>query len=170
MVQKFNMEGQHVWEENGKLFHPVVSMFDTIYGWPVLKHANDGQLLFFYLENIIADQKVNLKAEKYNPDGTMSWPEQILMSDRPDLKTGLCVTNEVNEQFVATWNLDLHEYHIPNSVLYGQNIKTNGHIGTDIIHYINKETAVTVFPNPVNNEQVVKIKMTTQSPSNMTVR
>ena len=170
MGQKFNIEGQRVWEENGKLFHPVVSMFDTIYGWPVLKHANDGQLLFIYLENIIADQKVNLKAEKYNPDGTMSWPEQILMSDRPDLKTGLCVTNEVNEQFVATWNLDLHEYHIPNSVLYGQNIKTNGHIGTGINDYTNKEISASIFPNPVGKEQAVNIKLTTQSSSDLSIR
>jgi hypothetical protein len=170
MGQKFNMDGQRVWGDEGKLFHPFVSMFDTIYGWPVVKHTNDDHVLFFFLENILGDEMVNLKAEKYSLDGIMVWPEQILMSGRPDVKAGLCVTNEVNEQFVATWNLDLHDFNISNSILYGQNIKTNGHIGTGINDYTNKEISVSIFPNPVGKEQAVNIKLTTQSSSNISIR
>lgn len=158
MGQKINKDGQRIWGENGKLFHPIVSMMDTIFGWPVVKLLSDGHALFCYMEYVSAEAMVYIRAEKFDYDGMMVWPAQTMVSNRPDLKNALRVSDEINEQCVAIWELDLHEMHNENSILYGQNIKSDGQIGTWIAES-DMAGFIELYPNPVSNKASVKIKL-----------
>jgi len=166
--QKFNKDGQRLWDENGMVLHSFVSMNDKKYSWSVVKNSSDNNVVFLYMEYLMQNEIVNVRAEKLNSEGAMVWPKQTLLSSRPDVKAFLFVTNEIDEQFVATWDLDLGAGY--NNILYGQNIKTDGQIGTGINDMINPISKLSIYPNPMDNVGVFKIRLKTQNPTSLKIR
>ncbi len=170
--QKISQEGVRRWGIEGMEIYPPLYTIDEKYGWVNVKQASDGNNLIFHLDYLSEDQSVKVIARKIDEDGNKVWTDDAVLSSSDSEKRGLDVTEEIDGQWVATWNkhLEWMESGIHNvDILYGQNITSRGSIGTGIFAWSKASIDFNLFPNPARDRVQLEIQSTTNERAQITV-
>lgn len=155
LAQKFDISGQRSWDDEGKALSDLELLSEFRYAFPEVRNTVDNDVILFYLR-LDMNAYVDVTAERIDSYGNPVWDEPSLLSDAPTIKGIMQVTDLIDGQFVATWNL-FDPFNSGKNMLYGQNIFNNGQIGliTSITETSKSELSAKVYPNPATDQLTV---------------
>jgi len=160
--QKISSVGTRNWGDSAKLIYPSISMLDSIYGYLTLKNSeiNDESVLFF-MKFLESSEAVSSYATKLDADGNNVWGNTKLLSNRPGDNVGLMSLEEIGNQWITYYDdrVDSAHQHKSKGLLFGQNIFSNGSIGTGIEEIVSGSAPFNVYPNPASSNIFVDLKL-----------
>jgi hypothetical protein len=125
--QKFSATGERLWTDNGKTFIDISSQ--NVYPLAARNTATD--MVVFY-EDYFDAMSGKIKAMRIDTDGGYVWePTMIDMCTVQSSKVHTEVGDLHDDQWIAVWEDDRSG----TSDIYGQNIHTDGSLGSGTITY-----------------------------------
>ena len=166
--QAINKQGQRLWGEEGKVLYPTLStLHDGKYYDASLRTSGDTDAILFFMEYVADEDFVYVYANKFNNNGDTIWSNTVTVSNAPNLKGNFIVTEKIKDQWVAIWDKVGSSIHPKPPIMYGQNILTEGKIGTGINEMYLSSFVINIFPNPASRE--LNIAHNIKNPNNANV-
>lgn len=160
VVQKVSESGELLWDPAGIELNELV---ERAVGYPAASIGPKNTVLFAYMEHggvgISAGDPILLKTTLMNGDGEFVWEEpQITIGPETSTKYSVSISPYLNDQWVLFWEDCRVEGGVDDGIVFGQNIRLDGGMGTDVANETTAQvsSSLSIFPNPVGDRASIR--------------
>lgn len=177
--QRFSIDGERQWTDEGKMFDGWYSYSDTLTSLTGISTATDNDFTVFFEREFLEfdlDTSIinNYHAMRINHEGDFVWDnEKILISSAISEKFSLEHSGLINNQWITVWADNRND---PSGEwetgVYAQNISIDGELGIiTTINEINKSADILIvnYPNPFKNQTTIEYELSKSGNVNLSL-
>ncbi len=156
--QMFSPSGQRLWSDTAEMVVPYMCSEDSTYLDVTVKNAGLSKICVFYEKEYFNTNgsdtiySADYYASLLKPDGSFSWPQQIITFANSNSDKGSLAVNELmNDQWITVWADNRQDPGNPaNTGIYAQNVYLDGSMGMVSVpeNTATGEMGLSCYPNP----------------------